>query len=303
VQNQGNPFVVQGSGMAEIPGSPEANSSAKLLIVDDEPNVRFSIGEILRQKGYHVGEAGSGNEALALLEDTPYDLMVLDLRMPGMGGVEVMHRARQIRPDLPVIVLTAHASLESAIASVKCDVTDYMLKPCNMDDLTVTIVRALQERAKRLRRDHLLGRVSEAMEALRQTESVESSPAPVAAAPVPPLAIPQPPMPAQDVLQTGPLILDRQKRLARLETHPDRTVELTENEMSLLVAMMERPNQVFSCNQLADAALGYQGLDKWTVESSIRSSIFRLRQKIEAAPDAPHLIRTVRGRGYYISLA
>jgi DNA-binding response OmpR family regulator len=73
--------------------------------------------------------------------------------------------------------------------------------------------------------------------------------------------------------------------------------------MSILVAMIEHPNQVLSCNQLADAALGYQGLDKWTVESLIRSCVFRLRQKIEATPGAPRLIRTVRGRGYYISLA
>jgi DNA-binding response OmpR family regulator len=66
---------------------------------------------------------------------------------------------------------------------------------------------------------------------------------------------------------------------------------------------MEHPNQVFSCNQLADATAGYAGLDKWTVESIVRSSVFRLRQKIEPAPDQPSLIRTVRGRGYFLALA
>jgi DNA-binding response OmpR family regulator len=289
--------------MAEIPG-PSADSAAKLLIVDDEPTVRFSIGELLRQRGYQVGEASSGNEALALLEDMPYDLMVLDLRMPGMSGVEVMRQVRQLRPDLLVIVLTAHASVESAIAAVKCNVADYMLKPCDINDLAVTIDRALQERAKRLHREHLLNMVGEVMDALRQTESLqEPQPMPVGTMPVlAPLAAVSP-MPVPDVLHIGPLIVDRQKRQARLEGDSDRMVDLTENEMSILVAMMEHPNQVFSCNQLADAALGYQGLDKWTVESLIRSCIFRLRQKIEAAPDAPHLIRTVRGRGYYISLA
>ena len=71
---------------------------------------------------------------MAALARQPYDLMVLDMVMPGMHGVEVMRRARELRPDLSIIVLTAHATVESAIASVKSDVTDYMLKPCSFDD-------------------------------------------------------------------------------------------------------------------------------------------------------------------------
>jgi two-component system phosphate regulon response regulator OmpR len=107
----------------------------------------------------------------------------------------------------------------------------------------------------------------------------------------------------RDVLQIGVLSLDREKRLATVKSNPPRTVELTEGEMSILVALMEHPNQVLSCNQLADVALGYEGLDKWTIENMIRSSVFRLRQKIEASPDQPHLICTVRGRGYFFSPA
>ena len=89
---------------------------------------------------------------MAALARQPYDLMVLDMVMPGMHGVEVMRRARELRPDLSIIVLTAHASVESAIALVKSDVTDYMLKPCSFDDLAVTIERSLAARAKQQRR-------------------------------------------------------------------------------------------------------------------------------------------------------
>jgi len=288
--------------MVEFSVSPE-NSKARLLIVDDEINVRATLGEFLELRGYHVGEARSGGEALTLLTNAPYDLMVLDMQMPEMSGVEVMRRAREVHPDLAIVILTAHASVESAIAAVKSNVTDYMLKPCNLNDLAVTISRTLQERAKQLHRQRLFDMVGEAMDTLRQTEKV-AKPSPIPAVPAPALlAAFQPPAPASDLLRVGPLMLDRQKRLAMLENDPVHTVELTENEVSVLVALMEHPNQVLSCNQLADAALGYEGLDKWTVESLIRSCVFRLRQKIEPSPDTPHLIRTVRGRGYFFALA
>ncbi len=272
-----------------------------MLIVDDEINVRATLGEFLEQRGYHIGEARSGGEALTLLTNAPYDLMVLDMLMPEMSGVEIMRRAREVRPDLAIIILTAHASVESAIAAVKSNVTDYMLKPCNLNDLAVTISRTLQERAQQLHRQRLFDMVGEAMDTLRQTERVTEL-SPVPAIPVL-LAAPQPPAPTPDLLRVGPLMLDRQKRLAMLENDPVHTVELTENEVAILVALMEHPNQVLSCNQLADAALGYEGLDKWTVESLIRSCVFRLRQKIEPSPDTPHLIRTVRGRGYFFAPA
>jgi DNA-binding response OmpR family regulator len=298
-----NPLIQQkANGMVEFSVSPE-NSKAHLLIVDDEINVRSTLGEFLEQRGYHVREARSGGEALTLLTNAPYDLMVLDMLMPEMSGVEVMRRAREVRPDLAIIILTAHASVENAIAAVKSNVTDYMLKPCNLNDLAVTISRTLQERAKQLHRQRLFDMVGEAMDTLRQTERVKE-PSPILALPIPAsLAALQPPAPAPDLLRVGPLMLDRPKRLAMLENDPVHTVELTENEVSILVALMEHPNQVLSCNQLADAALGYEGLDKWTVESLIRSCVFRLRQKIEPSPDMPHLIRTVRGRGYFFAPA
>jgi len=155
----------------------------------------------------------------------------------------------------------------------------------------------LQERSKQLHRQRLFDMVGEAMDTLRQTEKV------AAPSPIPAVLAPEPLALAPGLLRVGPLMLDREKRLAMLENDPAHTVELTENEVSILVALMEHPNQVLSCNQLADAALGYEGLDKWTVESLIRSCVFRLRQKIEPSPDMPHLIRTVRGRGYFFAPA
>ncbi len=282
--------------MTENPGPPGADPGARLLVVDDDPNTRAGLRDLLSLMGYHVEEAGSGHEALSLLESEPYDLMVLDMRMPGMDGVEAMQRARQIRPDLLIVVLTAHATLESAIAAVKSDAVDYLLKPINIESLSAVISHALRERAEQLRRQHLLDVVGQALDTLRQTDR------PVAPASPPPTSPGPPPVSLERFLHAGPLTLDRQKRLAVMKGAPVRTVELTEGEAAILVALIEHPNQVLSCSQLARAAMGYD-LDKWTAQSMVRPCIHRLRRKIETTPDEPRLIRTVRGRGYFLSLA
>lgn len=198
-----------------------------------------------------------------------------------------------MRRDLLIIVLTAQATIESAIAAVKTDVVDYMLKPCRTEDLILTITRALEERAEQTRHQRLLDMVGEAMEALQRAGNGTE------ARPLPPDLVPS--ARAPELLRVGVLALDREKRLATLATDPPRTVELTEGEASILTALMQKPNEVVTYNQLAKTALGYEGMDKWTVESVIRSSVFRLRQKIEPGPDSAHLICTVRGRGYYFA--
>ena len=259
-------------------------------MIDAQEAARGPVIEYLNRKGYTAEPASSGAAALSKLENQPYDLVILDVQVPGANGVDLLNQLRRAHPDLLLVILTAHATVESAVAAVKLNVVDYMLKPCKPEDLVLTISRALEERAEQLRHKRLLALVGEAMNALRQPE----------ATPLPLASVPAPAAPG-DVFSVGALALDRQKRQVTLNTHPPRTVELTEGELSILVVLMEKPNQVLSYNDLAKTALGYEGMDKWTVESVIRSTVFRLRHKIEAGPDTPCLIRTVRGRGYFFS--
>jgi DNA-binding response OmpR family regulator len=274
--------------------SSDVDSRASLLILDAQVSYRSALAGELKQKGYLVEEACSGDEALARLKSKRYDLLVMDVDLAGSDGVPVMHLTRQVQRDLPIVILTAHATVESAMAAVKLSVVDYMLKPCRTEDLLLTLSRALEERSQQMRQRRLLALVGEAMEALRLPEAISE-----------PIAVPAvtPAAPGAEMLQVNVLALDRQKRQVTLNTDPPRTVELTEGELSILVALMEKPNQVLSYNDLAKTALGYDGMDKWTIESVIRSTVFRLRHKIEPGPDAPCLIRTVRGRGYFFSPA
>jgi len=253
---------------------------ARLLVVDDEPNVRAALARSLNLRGYRADEASTGFQALRMLQTTPYDLMVLDLRMPGMDGVEVMQSAKTMRPELLIIVLTGHATLESAIAAVKSNANDYLLKPASVHDVAAAVAQALQERAQALRRQHLLEVMDQTLDALRAAET-------------PPQVSPR----LERFVRSGPVTLDTEKRLAVVGGTPPRTTELTENEMKILIHLMERPDQVVSNRELAEMALGYDVFDQ-EAQGIVRPHVFRLRRKLESDPRSPRLIRTVRGRGY-----
>lgn len=264
------------TGQSLTPPIPEA----RLLVVDDESHVRSALARSLVLRGYRADEASSGYQALRMLESTPYDLLLLDIRMPGMDGVEVMQRARQLRPELLIIVLTGHATLESAIAAVKSHATDYLLKPVGLHDVAAAVARALQQRAQSLRRQHLLEVIDQTLDALREAEAPAQAP------------------PALErFLRAGPVTLDSERRLAVVGGTPARTAELTENEAYILAYLMARPDQAVSSRELARAALGYDVTEQ-EAQNIVRPHVFRLRRKLEADPREPRLICTVRGRGY-----
>ena len=261
---------------------------ARILVVDDEPTTREAIVRGLILMDYRVDEAASGSQALDKLSALPYDLVLLDLRMPGMDGVEVMKRVQETRPGLLVIVLTAHASLESAIVAVQSGAADYLLKPCSIRDIEAAIAHALQRRRKDLTRQHLVGVIAKAVEAL-QVEEERDTPA-------------SPDRPVR-FHRCGPVALDLEKHLAVVRGPDDvgslNTV-LTTSEAALLAYLMQHPDTVFSCRQLARAALGYDVSGR-EAQRIVRPHIFRLRKKIEPDPAHPRLIRTIRGKGYLLS--
>ncbi len=281
--------------MAELQALP-GGAQARLLLADAEVHVRRATARALREKGYLVEEVASASELFARLEAACCELIVLDPALPDADGALVLKQVRERNPDAQIVVLAARASVESAIAAVRAGVVDYLVKPCPPQDLALAVGRALAEHAAQRRHRRLLDMVAQAMEALRQPDWGSAY-----AGHATPITVSDE-TPSQ-LLDVGVLSLDREKRLVTLKTNPPRCVELTESEVSILLALMEKPNQVLTCHQLAKHALGYEGMDKWTVENVIRSSVFRLRSKIEAGADSPRLIRTVRGRGYFLSTA
>jgi len=122
------------------------------LVVDDEEGVRFFIQETLRRAGHVVATASSGEEALDRLRDTQFDLVVLDLKLGGrVDGLRVLETARWRWPDSAVVILTAHGSLESAMAAIREGVDGYLLKPAEPEQVRRTVEEALGRRRSMVR--------------------------------------------------------------------------------------------------------------------------------------------------------
>ena len=136
--------------------------SGRILIVDDEKALLIALRGLLTKEGYQVETAASGEEALARIDTGSFHLVVTDLSMNGVSGMEVLERARAFDPDLAVIMMTAHGSEKAAVQAMKLGAADYIPKPFDNDELRVVVRRVME--GVLLRRDHrrLLAQVSEA---------------------------------------------------------------------------------------------------------------------------------------------
>lgn len=128
-------------------------SKGIIHVIDDEPVIRDVLSQLLTSEGYEVELSSSGEEALDKFSSSSCDVILLDLLMPGMDGIEVLRRIRKIDPVAAVIIITAYASVESAIAAMKIGALDYVQKPFKHDDLLMTIERAVERR--RLQEENL----------------------------------------------------------------------------------------------------------------------------------------------------
>jgi len=144
---------------------------ARILVVDDEPSVRIVLQRIL-QKQYHVETAGGGEEALQKLAANAYDVILLDLKMKKIEGLDVLKAARQKDPEIIVIILTAYGALESAVAALRLGAFDYIFKPAAPDMLRERVAEGLRQRSRALQQRALLRQIASLKETL---EAIENS--------------------------------------------------------------------------------------------------------------------------------
>jgi two-component system, cell cycle sensor histidine kinase and response regulator CckA len=122
----------------------------KILVVDDELRVCESLAYLLKTKGYEVMTANCGHDAMGLLADESYDLAILDVHLPDMMGTAIMDHVKMNSPDTVVIIITADANLDSALAALKCGAYDYLRKPFEFEELLNTVANALNQKALKL---------------------------------------------------------------------------------------------------------------------------------------------------------
>lgn len=118
----------------------------RILVVEDDRFFRQMYVDLLKEEGYEVDTVASGTEGLKRLERHEYHLVITDLVMPGMSGIEVLSRVKQKAPNVDVILVTGHANLESAVYALKNGARDYILKPFNHDEFKHTVALCFEQR-------------------------------------------------------------------------------------------------------------------------------------------------------------
>jgi DNA-binding NtrC family response regulator len=116
----------------------------KILVVDDEHLIRWSLEQNLKKQGYEVVTAGNGEDALRIVRDDQPDLILLDIQLPGMSGLEVLEKVKEFDEDIVVIMVTAHGGLETAVNAMRLGAYDYLNKPFNLDEMAIVIKKALE---------------------------------------------------------------------------------------------------------------------------------------------------------------
>jgi DNA-binding response OmpR family regulator len=255
---------------------------AKILVVDDEKAMRLSLSEIFTLRGAQVTAAADGREAIELLNQRDFDLMMLDLKMPGMSGMQVLEVAQKVRPGTVVILLTAHATLDSAISALRRGAFDYLLKPCEPRALIAGVERGLAKRAEFLRRQDLVGLMEQTVSALRTgtTMTTASNLAPT----------------VEQVLHAGDLAVDRKRRTVFWGEQP---LDLSPTEYNVLAHLVQNADRVITCSELVRESLDYECTEQ-EARPVIRVHIHRLRQKIEEDASHPKRLVTVRAAGYML---
>jgi DNA-binding response OmpR family regulator len=259
------------------------NRNARILLVDDEASIRLTLGALLRRAGYDVMPAENGEVALQFLEQYSFDLLLTDLKMPGIDGIHVVTAARQRQPDIVIIILTGHGSLETAIDGLRQHVFDYLLKTTPPEQVIARVEAGMTARDQHQRHQQLLDIVGTAIHELRGEQ-----PAQVAS---------QIASPDHRLLTVGMLQLDIWRQEAMLSGH---TLSLTPTEFRLLLCLAKHAGNLLPYAQLVRCAQGY---DAGELEASelVKPHIHHLRQKLEDDPSMPRYILNVRGHGYLLS--
>ena len=135
--------------VSEVEEQAEVRTKGKILIVDDETVVRDSLGKWFSSEGYQARPVAGAREALESIQNTEYDVALIDIKMPGMDGMELQARLREADPELTVIIMTGYASVETAVQALKHGAYDYITKPVDPDELSHLVSNAMEHRRAR----------------------------------------------------------------------------------------------------------------------------------------------------------
>jgi len=262
------------------------NSGGHILIIDDEAGLRQMMARVLQRAGYEVTTAANGKDGLVLASEHTFDLLYLDIRMPGLNGLEVLKIIHAKFPELPVVLFTAQPDVHSAVEALRCGATDYLLKPLKPQiviDRTHTILASKEEERRKRELQRQIDALQIELHSLQSSkrQNADSKPGQV---------------PAEDdrFLKRGRLTIDL---LTRRATMNERAVSLPTASFDYLVVLARHASSVVDFQTLVAEAQGYE-TDMREAQELSRWHVHHIRQVLEPEPRDPVYLLNVRGTGY-----
>jgi len=264
----------------------EGNMVKKILIIDDEPALRQTLGAILKRAGYTPVMVGTGHEGLNKLCEEKYSLVILDIKLPDVTGTDLLPQIHQIQPEVPVIILTAHATLEAAMQAVKGGARDFLLKPIDPQAILERVSQILQEAQEPLRQREIISQLCDLVAELGSPDPAELKAK---------KSLPSPEEPKSDrFLDCGDITVDLHTRHILIANE---AVSLPSTSFDYLVTLIRHSPEPVSFEVLVNESQGFN-YTKNEARDITRWHIHKIRKAVEKDSSNPQHLITVRDFGY-----
>jgi two-component system, OmpR family, alkaline phosphatase synthesis response regulator PhoP len=274
------------------------HTEAHILVVDDEAAIQYAISKSLQKLGYVVDSASTGEDALAFLKSQDYDVILTDIRMPGISGVELLGKVRESHPDTSVIMMTGYADFDTAVESLRLGATDYLRKPSSNKDIRESVEKGIQRAQSMRKRRKLLSAIQSNLEELAAADLDDG----------PRISTPLdeaedrasdhlPPVTALQAIELGALTLYPGRYQIELHGH---LIDLTPTEFDLLMYLATHRGRVVPCSELVREVRNH-ATDEEEAREIIRPHVSNLRRKVKLKNQELDLVVNVRGMGYRLA--
>lgn len=258
--------------------------SGHILIIDDEASLRQTLARILQRAGFEVTTAANGQDGLSLVNEHPFDLLYLDIRMPGVSGLELLKTIHAKFPELPVILFTAQPDLNSAVEALRRGATDYLLKPLKPQAVIDRTQAILTNKQKERRRREIQRQIEALQAELVSLDNEESA-----------SKVPEQKVNSDErFLRRGMLTLDMHTRRVTMN---DRVINLPPTSFDYLLVLARHTPNIVDYQTLVAEAQGYEA-DTREAQELTKWHIHHIRQAIEPDKRNPVHVINVRGSGY-----
>ena len=258
------------------------NNTGHILIIDDEAALRQTLARILQQAGFEVTTAENGEQGLSFIQTTNFDLIFMDLRMPGMAGMDALKLIHASFPNLPVILFTAQPDLNSAVEALRNGATDYLLKPLKPQAVIERARSVLANQQKENRKREIALQIEALQAELKGLTSGQTGPLQAAS------------IGSDRFLKRGVLVLDLHARRLIIN---EQAINIPPTSFDYLLVLARHSPNVVNYQTLVAEAQGYKA-DAREAQELTKWHIHQLRQAIEQDAHAPSFLINVRGTGY-----